>query len=51
VTLAPDNFEAHYELAKAFTRLHQKDAAQKHLAEARRLAPKVWFQDPDPKSR
>jgi Flp pilus assembly protein TadD len=51
VALAPDNFEAHYELAKAFARLHQKDAAQKHLAEARRLAPQVWFQDPDPKSR
>jgi Flp pilus assembly protein TadD len=47
VTLAPDNFEAHYELAKAYTRLHQKEAARKHLAEARRLAPRVWFSEPE----
>ena len=51
VTLAPDNFEAHYELAKAYARLRQKDASQQHLAEARRLAPRVWFQDPEAKTR
>jgi Flp pilus assembly protein TadD len=46
VSLASDNFEAHYELAKLLARSGKKDAARKHLAEARRLAPHVRFRDP-----
>jgi Flp pilus assembly protein TadD len=44
--LAPDNFEAHYELAKAFTRLQRRDEAREHVAAARRLAPHLRFKDP-----
>ena len=46
VTLASDNFEAHYELAKAFTALGRRELANAALAEARRLAPRVHFPDP-----
>jgi tetratricopeptide (TPR) repeat protein len=46
VALAPENFEAHYELAKAFTILRRPDAARTHLLEARRLAPHLRFRDP-----
>ena len=46
VALAPENFEAHYELAKAFTLAGRPDAARTHLLEARRLAPQLRFRDP-----
>jgi tetratricopeptide (TPR) repeat protein len=46
ITLAPENFEAHYELAKAFSAEHKTQAAREHLAEARRLAPHRRFRDP-----
>ena len=46
LALAPENFEAHYELAKAFTLAGRPDAARTHLLEARRLAPHLRFRDP-----
>ena len=46
MALAPENFEAHYELAKAFAAMGRPDAARKHLLEARRLAPHLRFRDP-----
>jgi Flp pilus assembly protein TadD len=47
LALAPDNFEAHYELARALTRLGRAEDARRHLADARRLAPHVRFRDPE----
>ena len=46
IALAADNFEAHYELAKALTALGRREVANAHLIEARRLAPRVHFADP-----
>jgi len=46
LALAPDNFEAHYELARAFTASKQVKKARVHLDEARRLAPHLRFKEP-----
>ena len=39
VRLAPDNARAHYQLGLVLQRTGAQDEAQKHLSEARRLAP------------
>jgi protein O-GlcNAc transferase len=46
IALAGDNFEAHYELSKAFAALKRMKEARAHLDEARRLAPHLRFKEP-----